>query len=234
MKRPITPAYTFNPGAGTLNLSGIAGFAIGNLFAVIDVKTGAVVYAPVAGFGANVSGTTLTLQAPMVGLAAGDPLMILYDDGGKPAEDGTDASGVAAPPGGAGLRGWLSGLYGKAPALGRTTGAGSLPVVLASDQPAVPVTVGKAAVAGDGSIVTGGTAQALFGGATPANGWKVANPDPAEDLWVSDSGAAAPNGAGSYRLPAGGVLTTEPGERPCGPVSVYGATTGHAITARSW
>ena len=236
MKRPITPAYTFNPGAATLNLSGIAAFNVANLFAVIDLKTGALLYAPLAGYGyASLSGTTLTLQAPLAGCAAADPLMILYDDGGKPAEDGTDATGVAMPPGGAGIRGWLSGLYGKLPAgIGRTTMAGSLPVVLASDHPTVPVTAGKATTAGDAIVTVGGTAQVLFAGVTPANGWKVANPDPAEDLWVSDSGTAAPNAQGSYRLPAGGILTTEPGEKPCGPLSVYGATTGHAITARSW
>lgn len=216
MKRPITPAYTFNPGAGTLNLSGIAGFNVANLFAVIDLKTGALIYAPLAGYGtAALSGTTLTLQAPLAGCAAADPLMILYDDGGRPAEDGTDATGVAMPTGGAGIRGWLSGIY----------------KVLAG---APTVTVGRATTGGDASIAVGGTAQVLFAGATPANGWKICNPDPAEDLWVSDTGTAAPNGAGCYRVPAGGILTTEPLEKPCGPVSVYGATTGHPITARAW
>ena len=178
MKRPITPAYTFAPGSSTLNLSGIAGFEIRNLFAVIDLKTGALIYAPLAGCGASaISGTTLTLQASMAGLSAGDPLMIIYDD-------------AAAP-------------------LSR-------------------------AAAGDAAITAGGTAQMLFSGATPVNGWKVANPDPAEDLWVSDSTTAAPNGQGSYRIPAGGIVTTEPGEKPCGPVGIYGASTGHVLTARSW
>jgi hypothetical protein len=178
MKRPITPAYTFTPGSSTLNLSGIAGFDVRNLFAVIDLKTGALIYAPLAGYGYSaLSGTTLTLQASMAGLSGADPLMIIYDDATAP--------------------------------LSRAT-------------------------AGDVAITTGGTAQALFSGATPANGWKVANPDPAEDLWVSDSTTAGPNGQGSYRLPAGGIITTEPGEKPAGPVSVYGATTGHVITARSW
>ena len=216
MKRPITPAYTFAPGANTLNLSGIAGFNVANLFAVIDLKTGGLIYAPLAGYGyAALSGTTLTLQAPLAGCAAADPLMILYDDGGRPAEDGTDATGVAMPAGGAGIRGWLSSLY-----------------KVVAGAPAV--TVGRAATGGDASIAAGGTAQLLFAGATPTNGWKVANPDPAEELWVSDSAIAAPNGAGSYRVPAGGILTTEPLEKPCGPVSVYGATAGHAITARAW
>ena len=170
MKRPITPTYTFTPGTGsgpgTLNLSGISGFSIASLFAVIDLKTGALIYAPLAGYGYSaLSGTTLTLQASMSGLSAADPLLILYDDGGKPAEDasvqavttaigtlttalsgqhgdlatlhtdvgttlhadlaailakqpaapaldGTDATGITMPSGGAGIRGWLSSLYG--------------------------------------------------------------------------------------------------------------------------
>ena len=349
MKRPITPAYTFTPGSSTLNLSGISGFSIANLFAVIDLKMGALIYAPLAGYGyASLSGTTLTLQASMAGLSASDPLLILYDDGGKPAEDGTDITGAAMPAGGIGLRGWLSALFmllkggapnaprvaatgvlaasgdtvvlavdgmstavvqlasgswgggpvvfeasadnqatwtavnmllyaGSAPvgstaigglwemacgglthvrvrasagitivSGGTTTTGGTVAATLAAtnglksirvgNPTANPlsVTAGKPAVFGDASVAVGGTAQTLFSGATPANGWKVANPDPAEDLWVSDSTTAAPNGLGSYRVPAGGILTTEPLERPPGPVSVYAATSGHAITARAW
>lgn len=41
----------------------------------------------------------------------------LYAAGDKPALDGTDATGVTPPAGGAGLRGWLSGIYAKLPAL---------------------------------------------------------------------------------------------------------------------
>ena len=340
MKRPITPAYTFTPGSSTLNLSGIAGFDVRNLFAVIDLKTGALIYAPLAGYGYSaLSGTTLTLQASMAGLSAGDPLLILYDDGGKPAEDGTDITGPTMPAGGQGIRGWLSAIYkaivsgapnapsnratgtlaalndavtvsvdgmntaviqlatgswaggplvfeasadnqatwtavnmllysGSAPTSSTAAGGlwemacGGLPhlrvrasaaitggpvaaVVAATNgvksvrvgnppANALTVTIGKAATAGDVAVTAGGTAQTLFSGATPPNGWKVANPDPAEDLWVSDSTTAAPNGQGSYRVPAGAIITTEPGERPVGPVSVYGASTGHIITARSW
>ena len=340
MKRPITPAYTFNPGASTLNLSGITGFNVANLFAVIDLKTGTLLYAPLAGYGfAALSGTTLTLQASLVGCAAADPLMILYDDGGRPAEDGVDIAAAVMPSGGAGIRGWLSALYallvrgapnaprivangnlsaandtavlaldgyntavvqlsaggwaggpvvfegsadngatfipvnlilyaGSAPASSTTTGGlwemacgglshlrvrasatitgGPVGATLAATNglksirvgnPAgnpLTTTPGKQATAGDTTVAAGGTAQLLFSGATPANGWKLCNPDPAEDLWVSDSVTAAPNGPGSTRVPAGGILTTEPLEKPCGPISVYGATTGHAITARAW
>ena len=108
MKRPITPAYTFTPGSSTLNLSGIAGFDVRNLFAVINLKTGALIYAPLAGTGYSaLSGTTLTLAGWMSGPSASDPLLILYDEGGKPAEDGADVSGVTMPTGGARIRGRL-------------------------------------------------------------------------------------------------------------------------------
>lgn len=56
------------------------------------------------------------------------------------ALDGTDATGVTAPTGGVGIRGWLSGIFGKLPAsLGAKTAATSLSVTLASDQATVPV-----------------------------------------------------------------------------------------------
>lgn len=94
---------------------------------------------------------------------------------------------------------------------------------------------GAAGADGSTTVTTGGVAQNLFAGATPAHGFEVCNPDASEDLWVSDSAAAAPNGTGSFRIAAnGGTYTTPPGYRPIGAVSVYGATTGHKITARRW
>ncbi|MCW6510997.1 hypothetical protein [Lichenifustis flavocetrariae] len=251
MKRPITPSYTFTPGTGgspgTLNLSGISGFSIASLFAVIDLKTGALIYAPLAGYGYSaLSGTTLTLQASMSGLSAADPLLILYDDGGKPAEDASVQAVVTAL---GTLNSDLATNHSDLATLHTDVGStlhADLAAILtklgtrlsvsvdADTLTSLPVTIGKTAMAGDAAITAGGTAQTLFSGATPANGWKIANPDPAEDLWVSDSTTAAPNGQGSTRVPAGGIVTTEPGEKPCGPVSVYGATTGHFITARAW
>ena len=93
----------------------------------------------------------------------------------------------------------------------------------------------EAGVAGDVTLAAGGTAQALFGGATPANGWAVYNSNGSDDLWCSDSGTGTPNGAGSIRIPAnGGGYETPPGYRPPGAVSCVGATTGDKITARRW
>lgn len=91
--------------------------------------------------------------------------------------------------------------------------------------------------AGDGStsITTGGQAQTLFGGLTPTNGYEVINPDPTNDLWVSDTTTAAANGQGSRRVAAnGGAYWTPPGYAPRGPVSIFGAVTGQKITAIKW
>ncbi len=94
-------------------------------------------------------------------------------------------------------------------------------------------TAGAPAVDGSGTITLGGAAQLLFSGATPANGFQVQNQSGAEVLWVNDLGAAGVN-AGFQIAISGGLYTTPPGYRPGGPVSIYGATSAHAFTARKW
>jgi hypothetical protein len=90
-------------------------------------------------------------------------------------------------------------------------------------------------VDGSTTITTGGTAQNLFSGTVPVNGYSICNPDPTNDLWVSDSTTAVANGAGSIRVAAnGGYYATEPGQKPIGAVSIVGAVTGQKITARRW
>ena len=92
---------------------------------------------------------------------------------------------------------------------------------------------GNAASDGSGTIGTGGSAQSLFGGAVPANGFLVQNNSSAA-LWVSDVGAAA-NGGASIQIAAnGGVFVTPSGYKPAGPISLWGATTGQAFAARRW
>ena len=87
---------------------------------------------------------------------------------------------------------------------------------------------------GSGTITTGGTAQTLFGGVVPVNGFAVYNPD-VTDLWISDSATASANGAGSILLVAsGGGYETPPGCKPCGAVSIISATTGAKFTAKRW
>lgn len=88
---------------------------------------------------------------------------------------------------------------------------------------------------GSTTIATGGVAQTLFGGATPSNGYEVVNPHATEELWVSDTTTAAANAAGCQRVaPNGGSYWTAEGYAPRGPVSVFGLTTGHPVTAKKW
>lgn len=99
---------------------------------------------------------------------------------------------------------------------------------------AVTIT-GNPATDGSTTITAGGTAQNLFAGVTPANGFAVYNPNSSDDLWVSDSTTAAPNGVGSIRVAANGGGYESPNNyKPIGAISVYGPTTGDAVTARRW
>jgi hypothetical protein len=91
---------------------------------------------------------------------------------------------------------------------------------------------GSAASDGSGTVGTGGTAQTLFGGVVPINGWLVANNSSAI-LYVSDVGAATIGGA-SIPIPPSAVFATPSGYKPAGAISLYGATTGQAYAARRW
>lgn len=108
----------------------------------------------------------------------------------------------------------------------------AMPVGPGNPLPVINV-AGAAASDGSGAVSAGGSAQTLFGGIVPANGFLVQNNSSAV-LWVSDVGAAAAGG-GSIQVAAnGGVFTTPPGYKPSGAVSLFGATTGQAFAARRW
>jgi hypothetical protein len=111
--------------------------------------------------------------------------------------------------------------------------AGGIAMPVGSSAP-LPVinSAGSAAVDGSGTIATGGVAQTLFGGATPANGFLLAN-NSAATLYVSDVGTATPGGA-SIPIAPSAVFATPSGYRPAGPVSLYADTTGQAFAARRW
>src|SRR5690348_6260973 len=94
-------------------------------------------------------------------------------------------------------------------------------------------TAANAASDGSGTLAAGGSAQTLFGGIVPANGFLVQNNSSAA-LWVSDVGAAAAGGASIQVAADGGVFMTPPGYKPSGAVSLFGATTGQAFAARRW
>ena len=93
-------------------------------------------------------------------------------------------------------------------------------------------TAGSAAVDGSGTVVAGGTAQVLFAGVVPSNGYLVAN-NSSQTLYISDVGVATPGGA-SIPIPAGAVFMTPSGYNPAGAVSLWGSTTGQAFAARRW
>lgn len=90
---------------------------------------------------------------------------------------------------------------------------------------------------GSTTITTGGTAQVLFGGATPADGFKVAFPSATSGsvCWVSDT-TTTPSATtpGSYPLYEQGQWSTEVGEKPAGPVYITCPLTGTVISAKRW
>ncbi len=89
-------------------------------------------------------------------------------------------------------------------------------------------------VDGSGTITTGGMAQNLFSGATPSAGFEIYNPHASASLWISKTGTAAPNAAGSIEIVPGGMYVTPPGYIPNHAVSIYGATTSQPFTAERW
>lgn len=85
MKQFIIPSYTFTPGAsgvGTVNLSGISGFDVKYLAAIINQTRGVIIYstADTTKRFTNVTGTTITLFADTTGQNAADVLQVIYED----------------------------------------------------------------------------------------------------------------------------------------------------------
>lgn len=113
------------------------------------------------------------------------------------------------------------------------TNAGiAVPVGPANPLPVVN-TAGGAATDGSGTLASGGSAQTMFGGLVPVNGFLVQNNSSAA-LWVSDVGAASSGGASIQIAANGGMFMTPSGYKPAGTVSLYGATTGQVFAARRW
>jgi hypothetical protein len=96
------------------------------------------------------------------------------------------------------------------------------------------VSVGQTGVDGSSTITLGGTAQPLFGGVVPVNGFTVVNPDAANVLWLNVGGTALANGSGSIPVPALGSYTTPDLYRPEGAVSIVGANTAQKFTAKRY
>jgi hypothetical protein len=107
----------------------------------------------------------------------------------------------------------------------------AVPASAVAPLPVVNTIVGPA-VDGSGSIMAAGSAQALFGGTTPLNGYLVAN-NSAATLYVCDVNPAGAGGA-SIPIAPGAIFTTPSGYRPAGVVSICGSQTGQQFAARWW
>ena len=94
-------------------------------------------------------------------------------------------------------------------------------------------TAGSAASDGSAAVAAGGSAQTLFGGVVPVNGFLVQNNSSAA-LWICDVGTASAGGASIQLAANGGLFQTPSGYKPAGAVSLFGATTGQAFAARRW
>lgn len=83
-----------------------------------------------------------------------------------------------------------------------------------------------------GTVTTGGTAQQIMSSNSSRKGFSVQNVSTG-DLWIRETGTAAA-GQPSLKLTAGTYFETPAGYGSTGAVSIYGATTGQAFTAREW
>jgi hypothetical protein len=127
---------------------------------------------------------------------------------------------------------------------GQATMANSSPVVIASNQSAVPtsgaVNVGPTDCSG--SVTTGGTAQNALTAQTTLHGLTIMNIDTTEPLWISFTTTAAASTAGSFPLQAAtattfaspGSFTTPNGFGTNHALSVIAATTGHKWSCTWW
>src|SRR3989442_6921947 len=77
---------------------------------------------------------------------------------------------------------------------------------------------GTVASDGSGTLATGGSAQTLFGGLVPANGFLVQNNSTAA-LWISDVGVASAGGPPIQLTPNAGVFSAPSRANPTRPVS---------------
>lgn len=83
-----------------------------------------------------------------------------------------------------------------------------------------------------GTITLGGTQQTLMAANTDRKGYLVQNVS-AGDLWINDQGNAAATQP-SLKLIPGAYYETPLTGAPRTAISIFGATTGQAFTAREW
>jgi hypothetical protein len=156
------------------------------------------------------------------------------------ALDGTDAVGIAAPAGAAGIRGWLSGIYQLLTGtLTATLAAGTDVIGAVTQSGAWVLSAGSAVI---GTVVPTNSAGA-FSGTTvgtsatsilAANAAKVflqiVNAGSTATLWINFGGTAAVNGSGSIPIVPGGAWTSNAAFVPSDPVSAIATASSTPIT----
>jgi hypothetical protein len=98
---------------------------------------------------------------------------------------------------------------------------------------AVPVSVANGSLASrSGTITTGGTAQVLAAANSSRRGFSLLNLS-SGDIWINELGTAAASQP-SIKIVSGAYFETPAGYGSVGVISVFGATTGQAFSAREW
>lgn len=83
-----------------------------------------------------------------------------------------------------------------------------------------------------GTITAGGTAQSLMAANSQRRGWWLQNVS-SGDLWVSAVGTAAASQP-SIRIPPNALYESPALSSATGALSIFGATTGQAFSAREY
>ena len=137
-------------------------------------------------------------------------------------------SAAALPlPAGAATEATLAAASAKLPAtLGQKAKSASMSVAVASDQSAVTSTDKS------GNIAAGGTAQTAIALNANRRAFWIQNLS-AGDLWISDVGTATA-ASPSLKIVAGGLYESMPGNCPTSAISIIGATTSQAFSAREY
>lgn len=84
-----------------------------------------------------------------------------------------------------------------------------------------------------GTITLGGTAQQLAAANTARKGFMVQN-NSAGVLWINELGAPAVTAQPSISIQPNAMYVSERDACPTGAISIIGATTAQAFTAREW
>lgn len=166
-------------------------------------------------------------------LLGGDGFPLFPDNTFVPALDGTDGSGITAPAGGAGIRGWLSGIYrtvNNPLTVGGTISVTNLPSTQAISASALPLPAGAATSTAQTAAQTSLTSIAANTAAVPGLGAIALVPAGTTNGTPLGSLPTGARGARLY-LPTGTAITftiasAQPGSAPSAVFTITAATTG--------